>query len=312
MSLGDKDGALPGKQHGSWKLCWKEMTRHWVGRVCVPCLPADYMAGIINDYYIDQEPKSFFKHAVRSELTRRYYESPDAQIRAMNRRCFWGGTAGFRWHEAERTRHLNSPQFSEAYFRSRGRMVEQIYWLLDNFPCFKNLCEIGTGNGLLIEYLSGSLTQVERFQGMDLSAEQIARNRAIFADSKVEYLHIEASEYILRHCRPGTLFVACGTFECFTQAEIEGLFALTRRTVNPTAFAICDAVAVDFDASIELNSRPRGNLFYSHNYRHLLEKQGYSTCFDQLEFPKPIYNRASLLATSFPYTDVKSNTQTAH
>ena len=126
MSLGDKVGASPGDRDGSWKLYWNEMARHWLGRVCVPCLPDTYTARFIDDYYIDQEPKSFFKRAVRDELTRRLYESPDDQIRAMNRRSIWGSTAGVRWHESERRRHFDSPQFSEAYFRSRGRMLEQI------------------------------------------------------------------------------------------------------------------------------------------------------------------------------------------
>jgi Methyltransferase domain len=189
-------------------------------------------------------------------------------------------------------------------------MLEQITWLLEHFPCFKSICEIGTGNGLLIDHLAGSLTGIERFQGIDLSAEQIARNRANFAESKVEYLHVEATDYVVHHGRPGTLFVTCGTFECFAQAELEELLALTRSAVDRVSFAICDAVATDFNPSVELDSRPRGNLFFSHNYRYLLEKHGYDICFDQVEFPKPIYNRVSILATSFPRGAVKSHTQT--
>jgi hypothetical protein len=155
------------------------------------------------------------------------------------------------------------------------------------------------------------LTQIERFQGIDLSAEQIARNRKTFGESKVDYLHVEPIEYLLRHCRKGTLFVACGTFECFTQSELEELFALTRKTIESAAFAICDAVAVDYDAEVERDSRPRGNLFFSHNYRYLLEKHGYVTSFNQTEFPKPIYNRVSILATSFACGEVRDHIQTS-
>jgi hypothetical protein len=275
-------------------------------------LPDSYLVKLIDDYYIDQEPKGFFRRAVRDELTRRHYDRPEDEIRDVNRRSIWGGTAGGRWHEERRRRYQDRQRFQDEYLRSRRRMLDQIAWLLDHFPFFKTLCEVGTGNGLMIDYLAGCLTQIERFQGIDLGAEQIARNRAIYGESRVQYLHAEPSEFVLQHGRPGTLFVACGTFECFTQAELEEFLELTHKTLDSVAFAICDAVDVDYDAEVEFDSRPRGNLFYSHNYRHLLEKHGYEICFDQIESPKPIYNRLSILATSFPCGEIKAHTRTSH
>jgi hypothetical protein len=295
-----------------WTTSWKDTARHWLGRTCLPWLPSSYLARFLDDYYIDQEPKSFFKRAIRDELTRIYYAGQDAEIRALNRRSLWGSTAGVRWHEAVRRKHEERPGFLADYLNTRNRMLGQIDWLLGHFPFFKDVCEIGTGNGLFIDHLAGRLTQIERFRGIDLSAEQIAKNRAIFDGSKVEYLHVEATEYVLRHCRPGTLFVTCGTFECFAQAELEEFLALTRRAVDRVAFVICDAVDVDYDLEVELNSRPRGNLFFNHNYRHLLEKHGYEICFNQIEFPKPIYKRVSILGTTFPCGQISTHNQTSH
>ncbi len=310
MSLENQGRTMSAHRNGDGKLSWKDMARQWLGRICVPCLPESYVATVIDDYYIDQEPKSFFKRAIRDELTRRLYEGPEAEIRAVNRSSIWGGTAGVRWHEGGRQRYERDPRFLENYLKTRSHMLEQIAWLLAHFPFIKNVCEIGTGNGLLMEYLAATLTQIERFQGIDLSAEQIARNQAAFGESKVEYLHVEATEYVLRHCRPGTLFVTCGTFECITQAEVEEILELTRRTVDRVAFAICDAISPDYDAEVELDSRPRGDLFFSHNYRHLFEKYRYEICFNEVEFPKPIYKRLSILATSFPRGEVKPDNQT--
>jgi hypothetical protein len=145
--------------------------------------------------------------------------------------------------------------------------------------------------------LAQHLSQMERFQGIDLSAAQISRNRMIYNNSNVDFLHVEVAEYVSQHCRPGTLFVACGTLECFTQIELEEFLALTRRTVNPVAIATCDAVDVNFDLELERDSRPRGNMLYNHNYRYLFEKHGYEIRCYALESPKPIYNRLSMLAT---------------
>jgi hypothetical protein len=99
MSRGSRAEAPSPTGHAVGKTSWKDKARHWVGRWCVPWLPHAYLANLIDDYYIDQEPKGFFKQAVRDEVTRRHYNRTDGEIRADNRNLYWGGTAGVRWHE---------------------------------------------------------------------------------------------------------------------------------------------------------------------------------------------------------------------
>jgi hypothetical protein len=300
--------ALPG--HLDKRLPWQEAVQRWLGHLCFPLLPAGYLAKVIADYYVDQEPRSFLKRAVRQELAWRYYRSSEGEKRHTNRRHFWGATTGVHWHEGRRLRYQDTGLFHKEYLGSRRCLLEHLAWLLDHFPCIRHLCEIGTGNGLLVEYLARRLDQIERFHGIDLSAEQIARNRAACVGSKVEFLHVEATAYLRQHFRPGTLFVACGTFECFTQVELEEFLALAHRSAGRVAISICDAIDVDYDAEAERASRPRGNLLYNHNYRYLLEKHGYQTRFCQLESPKPIYNRLTMLATSFTDAEVSPRTRT--
>jgi hypothetical protein len=288
-----------GGSRAAWS--WKDVTRGWVGRACVPWLPAAYVARFVEAYYVDQEPAGFFGRAVRDELTRRYYGLPEVARRADNRNHFWGSTAGVRWHERRHELYQDARRFRDEYLASRRPLIEAMTRLVERASRITTLCEIGTGSGLMVNHLAGHLTGIERFCAIDLSAEQIARNRERYAGSKVEFLHVEAADYLARHCRPGTLFLACGTFECFTQAELEDFLALSRRAADPVAVAICDAVDVDYDATVERDSRPRGNLLYNHNYRHLLEKHGYETVFSLLESPKPIYDRLSILATGSPW-----------
>jgi hypothetical protein len=263
-------------------------------------MPRSYLARLLDDYYVDQEPEDAFKRSVRDELTRRYYRRPDSRRRADNRNMFWGATAGVRWHEERRRKYQDRRRFEEEYLASRRLIIGQIEALLEQCPFLHSVCEIGTGNGLMMDYLAGHLARIERFHGIDLSAEQVERNKAYYKESRVEYFHIEAVDYVARLARPGTLFLAFGTFECFTQAELEEFLALARRAVDPVALASCDAVDVDYNADAERDSRPRGNMLYNHNYHYLIDKHGYDTRFCALESPKPIYNRLSLLATSFP------------
>jgi hypothetical protein len=312
MSRRGEHPETPAGVHAVETSTWKDRARRWVGRVCVPWLRGSYLARIADDYYLDQEPAAFFRRAIRDELTRRYYGRPEAERRAENRRRFWGGMAGHRWHESRRRWYQEPGRFRDGYLKSRARMLEHIRWLLDRCPAIKTICEVGTGNGMMVDYLAGHFTQVERFHGIDLCAEQVARNREFYGESRVEYLHVEPGEYILRHGQPGTLFVACGTFECFTQAELEEFLALTRRMIGPVAFACSDAVDIEFDPDVEFRSRPRGNLLYNHNYRHLLETHGYQICFYQVERPNSIYDRHSILAIGSALNEVRVCSRTPH
>lgn len=270
----------------------------WLGRLCVPLLSRSYVARFVDDYYVDQEPKGLLRRAIRAELTRRFYARSDAERRADNRAMFWGGNAALKWHERRQRRYSDRSLFEGEYLASRARLLEQLDLLIDRRPDIASVCEIGTGSGLFIEHLSERLAGVRRFCAIDLNAEQIARNRRRYAGSRVEYLHAEVLDYVERLCRPGTLFVASGTFECFTQPELEELLDLARAAVPGVAFAMCDAVDVDFDARTERESRPRGELLYNHNYRHLFESSGYRVEYYDLDHCKPIYDRATLVASA--------------
>ena len=98
---------------GGASCSWTDRARRWLGRTCAPWMPRSYLARLLDDYYVDQEPEDAFKRSVRDELTRRYYRRPDSRRRADNRNMFWGATAGVRWHEERRRKYQDRRRFEE-------------------------------------------------------------------------------------------------------------------------------------------------------------------------------------------------------
>lgn len=177
-----------------------------------------------------------------------------------------GGAAGKKWHDfqAEKVQGLAGDAL-ESFLTFRQTLVLQISDLLAGHQKYPTLCEIGTGNGLFLKYLSEQFPQIKRFIGLDLNEEQIRENKHVYKSTRLEFVHGEISDCLRSGMfDEGAIFVTCGTLEYFTQKELQDLLALIRRKVNPTAVAICEPIT--FDLESEYVSKPRGNTAYSHNY----------------------------------------------
>lgn len=139
-------------------------------------------------------------------------------------------------------------------------------------PNFATICDIGTGNGLFLNYLADQLPEVQRFVGIDLNKEQLLENKIAFEGTKLEFAHEEVFDWIVhRKSDDGIIFVLSETFQFFTQNELEDLLSFISNGPSPIAVAITEPI-VDFDLSTEFASIPRGNLGFSHNYPYLFEK----------------------------------------
>jgi trans-aconitate methyltransferase len=143
---------------------------------------------------------------------------------------------------------------------------------------FARICEIGTGDGRFLEYLSQNLGQTAAaYVGLDLSAERMALNRDLYPD--FEFQAGDAAQWIREHGVDGTLYVTNGgVFEYFRQASLVELFAFIGRTQPHSAIALFfEPVVADHDMRNELDSRltTAGEYSFSHNYAHILARSGF-------------------------------------
>ena len=235
---------------------------------------------------------------VRAELERCYYSSPPPEQQRRMREL-WGGAAGVAWHAQRQSLHADAERFAREVLTTRAPLVDALADLVAGDRRFQTVCELGTGNGMFLQWLADRLSPVRRFIGTDLNSAQIATNRVTYRGTQLEFSAAEALEWIDREGVPGTIVIACGTLECLPAVELETLLDRVAASCRPAAFGIVEPVTMDLEREIE--SRPRGAMTFSHNYPHLFRARGYELVLERrvpIDRRVPHHDHVVLLAVT--------------
>lgn len=141
---------------------------------------------------------------------------------------------------------------------------------------FSTLCEVGTGNGLVLTALAAQLPFLRRLVGLDLSEAQMARNRAEAKDPRLSFEVADAAVWLPAHAEPGwAVLTNAGVFEYFAQAQVAALFeGLAAR--SPSCLALIEPLAEGFDPERAVASRPyNAEKSFSHPYVAMLQSAGF-------------------------------------
>lgn len=146
---------------------------------------------------------------------------------------------------------------------------------------FHTLCEIGTGSGVILDYLAQRLSAkgISRFIGLDLSPAQIAINTKRFP--KLEFIAADAQTWIPAHTKPGWIFFCCGgVLEYFPKPALARLLRDSCRTDGPIRWVIAEPVDPDADFSTTTDSHTFGSEnTWSHNYPRLFTESGLNVLY---------------------------------
>lgn len=143
---------------------------------------------------------------------------------------------------------------------------------------YRQLCEIGCGHGRVSYYLAQRLAgRLDSFVALDLSAEQIRRNRIRYQGSPVEWVAGEAESWVTANAGPGSIFLTHnGVLEYFRRDDLRRLFAHMASRCSPTLVSFSEPVGVEHDLDSDTGSPPYGvESSFSHNYPHLLAEAGF-------------------------------------
>ena len=180
----------------------------------------------------------------------------------------WLGEQGKVYHETQRH------QFEEVFLKHFLFVADQLEEWLSHHPEFDTVCEIGTGSGQLLDYLSRRFPQLNHLIGIDLTAETIAENAKKYSDPRMEFVSADAKVWVADQARPNTIYISFrGVLEYFPQQELEQFFA---SIPHPALFIAIEPVARDHDLAHQADSiQFRGDYTFSHNYPYLFAKAGY-------------------------------------
>ena len=147
---------------------------------------------------------------------------------------------------------------------------------------FTTLCEIGTGSGVTLDYLSQRLRPagITACIGLDLSLAQVARDAERFPHCR--FVAADACQWIPSNAGPGwILFCSGGVLEYLPQAVLLALFAHTAQCCAPVRWVIVEPL----DPAVDLARQTASQTFgfensWSHNYPRLLRQAGLRVLYD--------------------------------
>ena len=183
----------------------------------------------------------------------------------------WAGARGENFAKKYRDR------FESWFMSSHISIVDELENLLTQCPGqYKNLYEIGCGDGQVVNYLSTRLKSIDQFVGIDINERVIASNNKKYKNHKLSFVCENANKWIAQNgLRGSILFSNGGVLEYFSEKEIIDLLSKIVGDLRPSLFAIVEPIADDFDLESEKASRPFGiEWSFTHNYPHLFTESG--------------------------------------
>lgn len=182
---------------------------------------------------------------------------------------FWAGEQGAAYHRGVREIVIdvlgNHFEF----------LVPDVNALIAEQPNLTTLCEIGCGGGTLLTQLSKQLNGVDRFVGVDLSPAIIEENKRLYPE--IEWAVGEGLQWVRENGPSNTIYLSFrGVLEYFTEQNLDALFTEVAQNKPGSVFVLVEPLGLDFDFERDMQSRTYGTEYsFSHNYRHLLERNNY-------------------------------------
>ena len=190
---------------------------------------------------------------------------------------FWAGRSGSQWHEKTRERWNGNRSF----FSDRVMFLQVVRSFLRDHPR-STLCEIGFGNGCLLQYLASELPEIERFVGLEINSDQVDRLRATNEDRRITVVHtLHTGDYIKAHDFRDTLFITSGTSVCCTKEVVQELFEGMSHFAD-AGFILQECVNFDVitatqsELRVEVQELGGTMRMFSHPYFHLFNEFGFT------------------------------------
>ncbi|MBL7196747.1 MAG: class I SAM-dependent methyltransferase [Candidatus Omnitrophica bacterium] len=163
------------------------------------------------------------------------------------------------------------------YFKNRTPselIIDRFHSVIKKFDGYL-VCEIGTGNGYLVNALSQRSTY-SNFIGLDLNNEQIQINKRTYTDNnKLDFICGDINDYIRGVGLRETVYISYVSLTTFTLESVNELFELIAK--KPVSSVLVLYEPVEPDVAKGNRSSLRSDMAYGHNYITLAKKNGFDT-----------------------------------
>ena len=249
----------------------KENFKQTVGTVLVPLMPKRVERLTQEAFSMTVGKRNLVDGFLRAGIAQKMLKNSEHQQISDLHRKFWEHENCLQYHHG--FRELALQIFTEQYIF----IVAELNALLAKNPEIDTLIEIGCGGGSILNHLVGVVEGIERYVGVDLSAEIIAENKELFPDPRIEWVAGNAQTWIEQNSEKNTVYFSFrGVLEYFTQEELTRLYSDIAAEKGPAIFISMEPMALDHSYD-QHTSRPYGTEYsWSHNYPHLYKSSGFT------------------------------------
>ena len=184
---------------------------------------------------------------------------------------FWSGQGGADF--SDNCDH----RFQDLFLTQQATDFNQLLTIWRENPR-ERIVEFGCNSGLLLNHLTTHLDQVQSSIGIEINSDQVRRNQQSDKfDPRVNFLHADGGQWLLKHGHANTLFVSNGgVLEYFTRERLDEMLTHISSQLKPATFFSVEPIAADHDWNKSNDSVPFGDeLSFSHNYTHVFESNGF-------------------------------------
>lgn len=172
-------------------------------------------------------------------------------------------------------------KLNKSYRYFGEKLVNHTKWVDEFLEQIKNLegkntksftlIEIGCAYGELLNYISKKIV-LKEFIGIDLSSIAINENKKKY--KQIKFFNDTSENYLNYTSNKNLIFVFKGTLEYFTQNEISTFLKKAKNNSNKVYIILNEPSNIN--NKITFQSKMRGNIAYSHNYKFLLENENFN------------------------------------
>jgi tRNA G46 methylase TrmB len=233
--------------------------------------------------WMSEDFKDHARHNKRSSyllseiLSEAFRGLPRREQEVINREALWGSQAARDWH-ADATKDQDrlfdlgvEPSENLKLRRDLGTALAKVVAELK----LEHLCEIGSGGGAYLLYLSQAIPGLKTYTGVDLSEDTTRENQTNPRFQNLQFVQDDAIHFLQTANATRVAIVSCGTFTVFSERDLRFLIQEAKQKFSAVSFAILERAIVSKQgtaSSVGINSFRN-----IHDYLGMFREFGFET-----------------------------------
>lgn len=251
----------------------KDITKEIVGRLLIKLLPKRTAKNVSNGLTIAQSTH-WVDRLIRNTLLTKAEKKEDFDKISEYHKNYWSNK-GKAYFESS----FNQNILNNFFIPNCNFLIDFIKNKLDTSKeKYDTLIEIGTGDGSVLEYLQSELLELKQYIGIDLSIQQIEKNKLVYSkNSKLKFVAADGFEWIENYKNSNLIVITSrGVLEYFTKNKILQ-FLESLKQKGSIIFIAIEPTNKNHDMLKNKESVIHGSeRSFSHNYLHLFKEKKYT------------------------------------